>query len=90
MGKQGRKGKRRKLADELEKILTDNILDRYFNDEYINHEIRGKRAQKKDILRRYDHAEYWEQQIIDEFQIEHQLTDKQIKELIKVIQGFLF
>jgi len=38
---------------------TQDILDRYDNEEYWNFEIEGRQARRQDILDRYDNEEFW-------------------------------
>lgn len=50
----------------LRQVLTNDIMDRYYNDEYIDPEATPGN-ELEDILSRYDNAEYWDPSIVEDF-----------------------
>ena len=50
-------------ASSLGSVLTDNIIDRYYNGEYINNELHHSEWMD-DILFRYDNIEYWDVDVV--------------------------
>lgn len=82
MGRQGRKGKRRKLAEKLYGLLKKDIIKRY--SPTMEPSIPRK-SRDHEILMKYNYRENWDDKIITKFQKDNELDDEQIEDIVKMV-----